>query len=88
MSRCAAFAWVSEITRSLPHRSQVIRMNHDGKALNGSRCPLSRGHADGRSRRTLTNQAARLKAYCRAARRVSLFNLGIPPKSRPVASNF
>jgi hypothetical protein len=36
ISRCAAFVWVSEITRSFPHRSQVIRMNHDGKALNGS----------------------------------------------------
>ena len=33
-SRCAAFVWV--ITRPFPHRSQVTRMNHDGKALNGS----------------------------------------------------
>ena len=32
--RCAVC--VSESTRSLPHRSRVIRMNHDGKALNGS----------------------------------------------------
>jgi hypothetical protein len=36
MSRRAALAWVSEITRSLPHRSQVIRRNYHGKALNGS----------------------------------------------------
>jgi hypothetical protein len=34
MSRCAVC--VSDSTRSLPQRSQVIRMNHDGKALNGS----------------------------------------------------
>ena len=27
---------VSDSMRSFPHRSQVMRMNHDGKALNGS----------------------------------------------------
>jgi hypothetical protein len=36
MSRCAAVAWVSDSMRSFPLRSQVIRMNHDVKALNGS----------------------------------------------------
>jgi hypothetical protein len=36
MSRCDAFALVPEIIRSLPHRSQVMRRNQDGKALNGS----------------------------------------------------
>ena len=29
-------ACVSDSMRSFPHRSQVILMNHDGKALNGS----------------------------------------------------
>ena len=34
MSRCAAC--VSENIRRWPHRLQVIRMNHDGNARNGS----------------------------------------------------
>ena len=42
MSRRGASVWVSEIVRSLPHRSQVIRMYHDGKALNGSSRALGR----------------------------------------------
>jgi hypothetical protein len=29
--------------RSFPHRSQVIRVNHDGKALNGSAIASARG---------------------------------------------
>ena len=35
MSRCPA-ACVSENIRCWPHRSQVIRMNHDGNAASGS----------------------------------------------------
>jgi hypothetical protein len=51
MSRWAVFVWVSEITRSLPQRSQVMRMNHDGKALNGgSRKVVSHEHRSLRSR--------------------------------------
>jgi hypothetical protein len=34
MSHCPA-ACVSENIRCWPHRSQVIRMNHDGNARNG-----------------------------------------------------